>query len=584
MLFFKRIKFWQKLMLMGVIPLALLGLVIGTLSFIKADTVVKQSGKRILSDTVNRIDISINMRTRLINSAVQSIVSGAPMQELLASGEAGGPDTGALAQSCASALSPFAEITDVNVLLGDVLVYTAVPGKTLHKERARAFCEAAALHPGKVNWSDLTSGLCEDAGDAQPQKLLIYTALTGTDGPAGLLALEMDPRTAGSAILTKQKMLDHQTTFITDRQGRVIYSDNAVRPEQLGSVLACYQSGRRSFSMEAEGETYACASQYNGLTSWVTFTMIEEDRMFPEAGSLKRYIYVLVSVSVLLASAFFLILSLAITKPLAELNNGMKQAQNKNFALQLQNDRADEIGELTDSFNFMVDRIRILVHQVYQEKLAQKSAEIEALQAQINPHFLYNTLDSINWMLIDRDEMDISSIVVALGKLMQYSMDTKASLVPLSEEYRNIRDYLLIQKYRLEDRLEFDLALEAGLESFLVPKLILQPLVENAIDHGIVTSGGKGRVDIRTYGRDERICITVRDNGAGMSASQLAQYRRLLQNDPGEQVSIGIKNVARRLQLHFNDHCTFEVESREGEGTAITLSIPAITGEERRET
>ena len=132
---------------------------------------------------------------------------------------------------------------------------------------------------------------------------------------------------------------------------------------------------------------------------------------------------------------------MAIVKPLDQLKDGMRRAQDHDFKLRLENDRTDEIGALTDSFNCMLDRINTLVNQVYQQELAQKNAEIEALQAQINPHFLYNTLDSVNWMLIARGEMDISAVVVALGKLMQYSMDTARAMVSLEEEYRNAVSY-----------------------------------------------------------------------------------------------------------------------------------------------
>lgn len=588
MSFLKSIKFRKKLMLMGLIPLALIGVIIGTLSYIKADQVVKQSGRRILSDTINRIDISINVRTRLINSAMRTLTDSDPVREMARrykSGMKGGFDTQEIGDLFSNTLlGPFAEIRDAYVLMGDKLIYSRDKDKEIKDAQAlEELYDRARRYPGKVNWTDMTRAFIIGKGVAPEERIMIYEGITGTDGKVtGLIVVEMDPRTSGSAILTKQKILDNQTTFITDRSGNIIYSDNQVYDEWLARVFERYRSGQRSFSVELSEKEYYCASQYNGLTGWVSFTMLREDRMFPEAQKLRSYIIALVSISVLFASGFLLILSVAITKPLEELSNGMKQAQNQNFELQLKNDRADEIGELTDSFNFMVRRIRKLVKQVYQEKLAQKNAEIEALQAQINPHFLYNTLDSINWMLIERDEMDISAVVVALGKLMQYSMDSKTSMVPLSEEYRNVRDYLMIQKYRLEDRLEFKLGLESGLESFFVPKLILQPLAENAIDHGVVISGGKGAVEVTACREGEDICITVRDNGAGMSQEQLEKYRRLLQNDDEEHGSIGIKNVARRLQLHFNGQCRFRVDSRTDEGTEITLIVPAITEEDNQ--
>ena len=180
-------------------------------------------------------------------------------------------------------------------------------------------------------------------------------------------------------------------------------------------------------------------------------------------------------------------------------------------------------------------------------------------------------------MLIDRGELDISNVVVALGKLMQYSMDSRKSLVPLREEYRNAKDYLIIQRNRLEDQLDYELDLDEGLEEFCVPKLILQPLIENAIKHGVLESLHRCRVVVKTCRVGDRICITISDNGAGMTEEKLETYRQLLNGTSKEQENIGIRNVARRLQLHFEEQCEFTVTSTVGQGTTISLQLPIIT-------
>jgi len=576
--FFRNISFWKKLLIMGAIPLALLGVVIGVLSYQKADKVVRQSEKRVLSDTINRVDVSLNVKVRQIDSLMQTVASSAEAQNLAHLSRTDAPGlvgTAALAQLCQNLFGPFGEISDVNILLGEQVIYTS------HTEDAiidpvilAELYDRAGRYPGKAIWSNLTTGLYETESDAAGS-LLIYAGLHSENGETiGLAVAEVNPRTFGSYILTKQKILGYQTTFITDREGAVICGDNAVRDDWRKAILLRYKAGERKSNIELDGTTYYVCSQYNGLTGWVTFTMIPDNKLFPEANSLKQYTVVLVAVSIVLASVFLMIQALAITKPLARLKTGMKQVQDKNFELQLENDRRDEIGELTETFNYMVNRIHILVNQVYQEKIAQKTAEIEALQAQINPHFLYNTLDTINWMLIDRDEMEVSAIVVALGKLMQYSMDTATSMVSLAEECRHVKDYLLIQKFRLEDRLEFTLNLDPTLETFKVPKLILQPLIENAIDHGIHHSGRAGILRVNAVRAGSRVYITVSDNGRGMTPDELYQFKRLLCNDSVGYKNIGVRNVARRLQLHFNDRCEFVVDNTLGGGLSITIVLP----------
>ena len=575
---FRNISFWKKLLIMGAIPLALLGVVIGVLSYQKADKVVRQSEKRVLSDTINRVDVSLNVKVRQIDSLIQTVAGSTEAQELTQLSASSAPilvGTAELSKLCQNLFGPFGEISDVNILLGEQVVYTSrMEDADIDPLILAELYERAGRYPTKAIWSNLTTGLYERELKAA-DGLLIYAGLQDGQGETvGLVVAEIVPRTFGSYILTKQKILGYQTTFITDREGAIICGDNAVRDDWREAILLRYQAGERKSNIELGGTMYYVCSQYNGLTGWVTFTMIPDNRLFPEANSLKQYTVVLVAVSIVLAALFLLILALAITKPLAQLKNGMKQVQDKNFELQLENDRKDEIGELTETFNYMVNRIHILVNQVYQEKIAQKTAEIEALQAQINPHFLYNTLDTINWMLIDRDEMEVSAIVVALGKLMQYSMDTATSMVSLAEECRHVKDYLLIQKFRLEDRLEFTLNLDPSLEDFKVPKLILQPLIENAIDHGIHNSGRAGILRVSAIRAGSRVYISVSDNGRGMTPDELYQFKRLLSNDSIGYKNIGVRNVARRLQLHFSDRCEFVVDNTLGGGLSITIVLP----------
>ena len=344
-------------------------------------------------------------------------------------------------------------------------------------------------------------------------------------------------------------------------------------PELLEQIVAQYRAGNRSFSFSLDGLSYYCSTQYNGLVGWYTCSFVEESNLFPGAAALRDYIILLVILCAVAAYILLWFLSRSITRPLDQLNSAMKTVQYKHLNVSLDVKSRDEIGELTESFNYMMGRIHTLVNRVYEEKLAQKNAEIEALQAQINPHFLYNTLDSINWMLIDRDELDISSVVVSLGKLMQYSMDTSSALVPLHMEYRNALDYLNIQKNRLEDRLLYELDLPSDLEDFLIPRLILQPLIENAIIHGILPSGRSGRITVRTRQEGGRLVLSVQDNGDGMEPMQLQQLRQLLSGSQ-ESGSIGMRNVARRLQLHFDGQCRFSVDSGPGRGTTVRLLLP----------
>lgn len=574
MRFFNNIVFWKKLAIISLIPLLVISIVIGMLSYNRASLAAQESSKNSILDAINRIDITITLRTRQLDNTIDIIANNLDATYLVENEEY----TPELAEFCANMIAPFQEVTSLSVLLGETCLYSTLGDHTLDLDLVDNLYNLVAKHPGKPIWAQGTERFFPEYRKFGSQAVLALRGLKNTEGEVvGLLVLELSANSFGSMVLNKQKINENQINFLVDGSQNIVFLENALPEGLVQEALGQYQQGKRVFTFQLNNQTYFCCAQYNAMIGWVSFICMEWHALFPGAHTLRNYIALLVVVCIVVAGALLMIFSQMITKPLQTLNQAMKQVQSTDFQIHLDNDRCDEIGELTDSFNYMVDHIRTLVNRVYREQLAQKNAEMEALQAQINPHFLYNSLDSINWMLIDRDQMDISNVVVALGKLMQYSMNNRTSLVPLLEEYRNAKDYLIVQRNRLEDQLDYELELEEGLETFCVPKLILQPLIENAIKYGVLESKHRCRVLVSTYRVDNRICINVSDNGAGMTEEQLQICRQLLSGTAGEHKNIGIRNVARRLQLHFDEQCAFMVTSTVGQGTTISLQLPIIT-------
>lgn len=575
---FNNIAFWKKMLIISVIPLLIISIIIGALSYNWAKEAAEKSSKNSLSDAVNRIDISITIHTRQMNKAMQILADSLTFKDGSVLLDSGNIDS--LEFFCTNLFEPFQEVQSVTIYERGKVIYTTEIEGALNYARMEELLAQATKFPGKTNWSELTDSVFIENSKKQSDVIQVYQGIRNADNETvGFVLVEVDPIIIGNTNILKQRIVGNQITFLVDKDKNLMFSDSVIPQGMVEKAINLYMDGQRIFTLTVDGQKYYCYTQYNGLVSWISFILVREEQLFQGGESLYNYIAILVISCAILATVLLIILSRLITKPLGILNNGMKHVIKSNFEIQLSNNRKDEIGELTESFNYMVDQIHTLINRVYLEKLAQKNAEMEALQAQINPHFLYNSLDSINWMLIDRGEMDISSVVVALGKLMQYSMDTRKSIVPLKEEYANAKDYLLIQRNRLEEQLDYELELEPGLEEFYVPKLILQPLIENAIKHGILKASHRGMVIVRSYRMDDRICIMVKDNGAGMTAEKLNVYRKILNESPETVDSIGIRNVTRRLQLHFNEKCKFMVESTPNEGTAISLLLPVIMKE-----
>jgi two-component system sensor histidine kinase YesM len=234
----------------------------------------------------------------------------------------------------------------------------------------------------------------------------------------------------------------------------------------------------------------------------------------------------------------------------------------------------------------MIARIQSLIDQVYGEQKAKREAELRILQEQIKPHFLYNTLDTIQWMAQEHRVDDVVSMVGALTRLFRIGLNKGRELIDLSEELEHVESYLCIQKMRYEDKFDYEIAAEPGLGCYKVLRLILQPLVENAIYHGIKERRGHGRLFVGACMAEGELRLTVRDDGAGIPVERVAELNALLaQTDPGAAKSFGgygIRNVHERIVLTFGKPFGLGFESVLGAGTEVRIRHPLLHAEDER--
>jgi two-component system, sensor histidine kinase YesM len=242
-------------------------------------------------------------------------------------------------------------------------------------------------------------------------------------------------------------------------------------------------------------------------------------------------------------------------------------------------DNVDEITELGMSFNIMIGKIKELLDSKIEEQENLKKAELRALQAQINPHFLYNTLDTIIWMAESKKTDQVVKIVSALSKFFRISLSKGMDWITIGEEVERIRSYLTIQKMRYRDILDFNIEVDKDVAENTILKLILQPLVENALYHGIKNKrkGGTISVRARKNGEDE-ILLEVEDDGIGFTPEKLNQLRADLEDDSGRiklESGFGLDNVNKRIRLYYGKPYGLTVQSEYTTGTCVTLVIPA---------
>ncbi|MCL5071255.1 MAG: sensor histidine kinase, partial [Actinobacteria bacterium] len=264
--------------------------------------------------------------------------------------------------------------------------------------------------------------------------------------------------------------------------------------------------------------------------------------------------------------------------PIIELNNVLKEIGRGNFGIKINIKRPDEIGQLALGVGEMAHELRDLISRTSMAKLKQKEAEFKALQNQINPHFLYNTLESIQMKAVVNKQPEISDMTAALGKLIRLSISRGAEIVPIKQEIEHVGLYIKLQKIRYGDKLDCAIRFDEDIMELYSVKLILQPIVENSIYHGLEKKLAGGRIVLTGEIIEGDVIIKIQDNGAGMAAKKLMLIRRSMVGDgtyEAETTNIGVKNVHERIKLYFGEQYGLDIYSSKDVGTMVVIKIPA---------
>ena len=267
----------------------------------------------------------------------------------------------------------------------------------------------------------------------------------------------------------------------------------------------------------------------------------------------------------------------SITDPIIQLSEITNQVANGDLTVRSDIKTGAEVGVLNDSLNTMIDKICELVEQVKIEQISLRKAEFELLQSQINPHFLYNTLDAIVWLAESGEQQKVVEMVENLSGFFRTSLNQGKDIVTIKEELEHVRSYLEIQKMRYQDILQFKIDVPDKLNRYLIPKITIQPLVENALYHGIKNKRGLGMINITGICEEDRFILQVKDDGIGMTDERLRQVREGIENKvPNENDIYGLYNVNERIRLNFGEGYGIAIESVYMEGTVVKIVLPYI--------
>jgi two-component system sensor histidine kinase YesM len=385
--------------------------------------------------------------------------------------------------------------------------------------------------------------------------------------------------------------------IVTDASGQPIYQpENAIHEMPL--------AGSQD-QLSRSKDTIIARSKNKGGQMFITYTTSQEtgwkiigiaplNEIFEDAYEIRRLIFVSVGLSILFIFILYFFMTTRLIKPIHVLMRKMRQASSGNLNARVNPSGSDEIADLGKCFNMMTEQIKELMEKSIREQRTLRMAELRTLQAQINPHFLYNTLDSIIWMAEAGKNDQVIHLIQALSRFYRISLSKGRDLITLREELEHVHNYLMIQQVRYRDILDYSIDVPEDILSNFILKMTLQPIVENAIYHGIKNKRGKGLIRITGRVEGHVLYITVSDNGAGMSPETVKMLTRRIQaaayQEPGGDMwnekkngSYGLYNVEQRIRLYFGSEYGTTIQSREGIGTDIIVRIPVHTGGIRHE-
>ncbi len=366
--------------------------------------------------------------------------------------------------------------------------------------------------------------------------------------------------------------------IIISNSSQVFYSQKGTH--DLADYDFISKKGQGYGIEKINGERYFVNHIATNFEDWTYWNIIPFNAMFSKITAVKY------SMVLLFTFLFILLISIGfgflkrITNPIEELASTMQEVQKGNFlavqSLKVEEMPEDEVGTLYRNFKTMVQRIDELIKENFSKQLLVKETEFKALQAQINPHFLYNTLESVNWLAKTNNQQQISSMVEALGHLMRNSINFNEDIITVEKELAIVRSYLTIQNYRFGDRLDFQMDISASVLNCRIPKLTLQPLLENSFQHAVEPSLEVSTINITAVKMEEYLYIRVEDNGPGIDPNTLLYIKKGIIKPKG--TGIGLNNIDQRIKLGFGEQYGLKIENLDGKGTAVTVILPISKG------
>ena len=404
---------------------------------------------------------------------------------------------------------------------------------------------------------------------------------TATGRRIGYLKIDMDVAVMSDLLALSAPSARGRQVLLLDDGGNVIYDSAAALTGHRLEDLALGDGAAGQGRLEWRGNAYLYTAQRSARTGWTIWLLTPAALISSETNRTGLLVLALGAVAMLLLSAIIYVVTKRITRPLRLMASTMARVEHGDLTVRVPHSTAPhELGRLSRVFNTMLDSIERLITQVYEARLRAKDAQLLALQSQINPHFLFNTLNSVRALSRRGEAAAVAAVTESLADLFRYSMSNWNELVPLREELGHVANYVTIQQVRFGDRIQYAYDVPDELADALVVKLSLQPLVENAITHGLNRRGDRLHITVCAAAEGDELAVSVADDGGGIELATLTRLREALARPvaagtlPTAEAGIGITNIDRRIKLLFGEEYGLRFRVIPESGTTVILHLP----------
>lgn len=395
----------------------------------------------------------------------------------------------------------------------------------------------------------------------------------------GVLLVDMNYSSIEQLLNKANTNNDKEYVYLIDGEGEVIYHPRQKLIytnlyEENNYMAASYDDGSRQ--EEFQGQKRLVTVKTISYTGWKIVSVVPMSSFHMGLFGTRQLALLFVALSILMLIVFNQLVSARIAKPLQKLNESVKEWESGNMNPDIYVGGSLEVEHLGKTLRSTVEQLRQLMHDIVVEQEEERKRELDALQSQINPHFLYNTLDSIVWMIEGERYEDAVFMITQLASLFRIILSRGKAIISVEDEITHAQNYMNIQKIRYKNVFQLHFRIDEDILNCCTVKLIVQPLLENAIYHGVECMDGDGEIEVRGYRKDADIYIEVRDNGLGMSEETVDSLLKENDRVPTKGSGVGFINVHNRIRLRFGEPYGLEVESQPDEGTAVRIHLPYI--------